>query len=29
MLFGCVVEKNPDLPAGDPRRKFNGRVVSQ
>ena len=27
MLFGSVVEKNPDLPAGDPRREFKGRVV--
>ena len=29
MLFGFVVEKNPDLPVGDPRRKFKGRVVFQ
>jgi len=29
MQFGFVVEKNPDLPAGDPRRKFKGRVVFQ
>ena len=29
MLFGFVVEKNPDLPAGDSRRKFKGRVVLQ
>ena len=29
MLFGFVVEENPDLPSGDPRRKFKGRVVFQ
>ena len=29
MLFGFVVEKNPDLPKGDPRRKFRGRAVFQ
>ena len=29
MLFGFVVEKNPDLPAGDPRPKCKGRVVFQ
>ena len=29
MLFGFVVEKNPDLPEGDPRRVFKGRVVFQ
>ena len=29
MLFGFVVEKNPDLPKGDPRRKFKGRAVFQ
>ena len=29
MVFGFVVEKNTDLPAGDPRRKFKGRVVFQ
>ena len=29
MLFGFVVEKNPDLPEGDSRRKFKGRVVFQ
>ena len=29
MGFGFVVEKNTDLPAGDPRRKFKGRVVFQ
>jgi len=29
MIFGCVVEKNTDLPDGDPRRKFKGRVVFQ
>ena len=29
MVFGFAVEKNTDLPAGDPRRKFRGRVVSQ
>ena len=27
MLVGFVVEKNPDLPVGDLRRKFKGRVV--
>ena len=27
--FGFVVEKNPDLPKGDPRRKFKGRAVFQ
>ena len=29
MIFGFVVEKNTDLPDGDPRRKFKGRVVFQ
>ena len=29
MVFGVVVEKNTDLPAGDPRLKFKGRVVLQ
>jgi hypothetical protein len=29
MRFGFVVEKNTDLPTGDPRRKFKGRVVFQ
>ena len=29
LLFGFVVEKNPDLPEGDPRRVFKGRVVFQ
>ena len=29
MLFGFVVEKNTDLPVGDQRRKFKGRVVFQ
>ena len=29
VVFGFVVEKNTDLPAGDPRRKFKGRVVLQ
>ena len=29
MIFGFVVEKNTDLPEGDPRRKFKGRVVFQ
>ena len=29
MLFGLVVEKNPDLPVGDPRRKLKGRAVFQ
>ena len=29
MIFGFVVEKNNDLPAGDARRKFKGRVVFQ
>ena len=29
MMFGFVVEKNTDRPAGDPRRKFKGRVVFQ
>ena len=29
MLFGFVVEKNPDLLADDPRRKYKGRVVFQ
>ena len=29
MLLGVVVEKNQDLPEGDPRRKFKGRVVCQ
>jgi hypothetical protein len=29
MILGFVVEKNTDLPAGDPRRKFKGRVVFQ
>ena len=29
MLVGFVVQKNPDLIAGDPRRKFKGRVVFQ
>ena len=29
MLFGFVVEKNPDLPEGDPRRKVKGRVAFQ
>ena len=27
MLFGFVVEKDPDLPAGDPRRKYKGKFV--
>ena len=26
-MFGFVVELNTDLPEGDPRRKFRGRVV--
>ena len=29
MLLGFVVEKSPDLLAGDPRRKFKGRAVFQ
>ena len=29
MIFGFVVEENTDLPTGDPRRKFKGRVVFQ
>ena len=29
MLVGFVVEKNPDLALGDPRRKFKGRAVFQ
>ena len=29
MICGFVVEKNTDLPPGDPRRKFKGRVVSR
>ena len=29
MIFGFVVEKNSDLPVGDARRKFKGRVVFQ
>ena len=29
MIFGLVVEKNSDLPAGDARRKFKDKVVSQ
>ena len=29
MIFGFVVEKNTDLPQGDPRREFKGRVVFQ
>ena len=29
MVFVFVVEKNTDLLAGDPRRKFKGRVVFQ
>ena len=29
IVFGLVVEKNTDLPIGDPRRKFKGRVVFQ
>ena len=29
MMFGFVVEKNTDLPPGDPRRKFKGRVGFQ
>ena len=29
MIFGFVVEKNTDLPEGDPRRKIKGRVVFQ
>ena len=27
MICGFVVEKNTDLPEGDPRRKFKDRVV--
>ena len=26
-VLGFVVEKNTDLPAGDPRRRFRGRVL--
>ena len=26
-IFDICVEKNPELPAGDPRRKYKGRVV--
>ena len=29
IVFGLVVEKNTDLIAGDPRRKFKDRVVFQ
>ena len=29
VAFGVVVEKNTDLPGGDPRRKFKGRVAFQ
>ena len=29
MLFGFDVEKNLDVPEGDPRRKFKGRAVFQ
>ena len=29
MMFGLVVEMNPDLPEGDPRRKLKGRAVFQ
>ena len=29
VVFGFVVEKNTGLSAGDPRRKFKGRVVSR
>ena len=29
MIFGFVVEENSDLPPGDPRRKYKGRVVFQ
>ena len=29
MIFGFVVEENSDLPDGDERRKFKGRVVFQ
>ena len=29
IAFGFVVEKNTDLPIGDPRREFRGRVVFQ
>jgi hypothetical protein len=29
MIFGFVVEKNSDLPAGDARRTFTGRAVFQ
>ena len=29
MIFGFVVEKNTDLPTGDPRRKSKGRAVFQ
>jgi len=28
-IFGCVVEKNAELPDGDARKKFKGRFVFQ